>query len=133
MLRKLISIAFVAMFMNGAAQAAVVADVQGAVQVNRGDGYQKAGNGTGVGPGDRVRTGDGSAAIVYENGCAVKVHPHRLVTVLPSPPRCVTGALAAESSLKDPPSGLPTEAVVLGGLVIGGGIALAVRSDPVSP
>jgi hypothetical protein len=111
------------MLLAAAAQAAVLSDAQGVVQVNRGDGFQGAGNGTGVGPGDRVRTGDGATSILYDNGCSVKVDPHQVVTVLSPPPDCVVGALP----------GLSTETVVVGGLVIGGGIALIVSSSPSSP
>ena len=86
MLRKSISIALIASLAATGAQAALLTNVQGAVTVDRGYGYAPAGSGSVIAPGDRVRAGEGSADIVYENGCTVKVDPGHTVIVLGSAP-----------------------------------------------
>ncbi len=129
MVRKSIAIALIAALTAADAKAALLVNVEGAVAVNRGDGYQPAPAGAGIAPGDRVRAETGSADIVYENGCTVKVGPGQTVLVLYTPPACN----AAESS------GLSTTTYVVGGIAVAGGIGAAAillsqnNSKPASP
>ena len=88
MVRKTISIALIASLAATGAQAALLTNVQGAVTVNRGYGYGPAGTGGVITPGDRVRAPEGSADIVYDNGCIVRVDPGQTVIVLSPPPAC---------------------------------------------
>jgi len=122
--RTLISAAVVSALLATSAQAAVLANVDGAVSVNDGGGFQPATEGAVLAAGERIRTGNGSAEIVYDNGCSMKVGPQQAVAVLSSPPPC-NGA-----SLKDGLVAAPAETsapVLLGGLiVVGGAIGLAV-------
>ena len=73
MVRKTILIALIASLAATGAQAALLTNVQGAVTVDRGYGNAPAGTGSVIAPGERVRAGEGSADIVYDNGCIVKV------------------------------------------------------------
>src|SRR5438105_2406372 len=96
MIRRAISISVIAALMAGSAQAVVLSSVEGVVSVSHGGGFGPALSGASVAPGDRIRTGDGSVSIVYENGCAANVGPHRLVAVAYAAPGCSSGG-----SLKD--------------------------------
>jgi hypothetical protein len=71
-----------------------------------------------VSPGDRIRTGNGSANIVYENGYAQKVGPNQVVAVQHTPPQP-----GSESASFAPPVGLG--ALAIGGVVVGGTVAVA--------
>ncbi len=139
MVRKVISIAVIAGLMATSAQAALLTNVQGAVTVNHGDGFQPAATGAIIIPGDRVWAGEGSADIVYDNGCVVRVGPAQMVAVLNSSPACNGNASSTGGGLKDgiiEDSGISTGTLVIGGLLIGGGIAggiLLTQHDPASP
>lgn len=103
------------------AQAAALANVIGVVFVNHGDGFKPAMVGSALSPGDRVRVDNGSADIVYENGCSTKVGPQQVSLVLYAPPPCNGGlkdggAVAAAEPSIDP---------LLGGALFGGAEALA--------
>ncbi|MGO8953084.1 MAG: hypothetical protein ACLPWS_20465 [Rhodomicrobium sp.] len=131
MFRKLVSVAAVTILMPASVQAAYLANVDGTVLINRGNGFRPAWGGAEVGPGDRVRVENGAADIVYDNGCAVKLSPGQTMAVLSVPPVCAKESSAASS-------GLSTESVVIGGLVIGSGVGLAValtetKAAPASP
>ncbi len=134
MARKSISVAVIAALMASSAQAALLTNVQGTVTVNQGNGYIPAASGSVVAPGDRVRVGEGSAGIVYENGCAQTVGPGQTVLVLYAAPDC-NGGLKDGAAVE---TGVPTETLVIGGLVVGGAVAAAVvltqgTSKPASP
>ncbi len=133
MVRKSIVLAVIAALMASSAEAALVTNIQGAVSVNSGDGYRPAENATVVAPGDRVRTGDGSADITYENGCTVKIGPGQTAIVLYAAPVC-------DGGLKDgaaADTGISTGTLLVGGLVVGGAVAGAIAlsqpSKPASP
>ncbi|MGO9485294.1 MAG: hypothetical protein ACLPX9_12020 [Rhodomicrobium sp.] len=134
MVRKTISIALVASLAATSAQAALLTNVEGGVSVDRGYGFAPAGASSVIAPGVRIRTGEGSADIVYENGCTVKVAPGQTVIVLGSPPPCREAAGA-------PAGGVSENALYLGGaLAVGGGAAAAIlltqsnsSSRPASP
>ena len=79
------------------AAAAVLINVEGTVFVNRsggfqlawGDGFQPASSGTALSSGDRVRAGaNGSAHVLYENGCSTRIAPSEIAVVLATPPSC---------------------------------------------
>ncbi len=134
MVRKSISIAVIAALMASSAEAALLTNVQGTVTVNRGDGYSPAGAGSVILPGDRVRAGEGSADIVYENGCTMRVGPGQTSIVLYAAPDCNGGSKDAAVD-----TGISTGTLLIGGvLVVGGavagGIALSqTSSKPASP
>jgi hypothetical protein len=127
MFRKLVISGAILALTLSSAQAALLGDVSGAVSVSYGGGFKPVAGSVNVGPGDRVRTGDGSATITYPNGCTVRVGPHQVVAVLANPPVC-NGA-----AIYDDPTG-----AALGGLLIAGGIAGAIAASnnngqPASP
>jgi hypothetical protein len=118
MVRKLISTLLIVPLIVTSAEAAVLANVHGSITVNRGDGFQPAQAGAPVAPGDRVRVNEGSADILYDNGCAVKLGAGQMVAVLHTPPACNT---ASSGGLKDGPSSSSSMTYVY----IGGGLLLA--------
>lgn len=142
----------VAMFATNVS-AVTLSNVQGSVYVNKGDGFQAVSNGTALSSGDRVRvSAGGSANIVYENGCATFVGAGKVAVVQSSAPSCgganlttdSVGDAAGSSSLAAaaPTSvGIGTETILIGGLVVGGAVGLAVAvsnsnnddKPPVSP
>lgn len=132
MVRKLISIAVIAGLLTTNAEAALLTNTEGSVTVNHGDGFQPAQTGAVIIPGDRVRTGQGSADIVYDNGCVVRVGPQQMVAVLVTPPVCSGGGLK-DAIVED--TGPSTGLLLVGGLLIGGGIAggILLTQKPASP
>jgi len=122
--RALISAAvIVALFTN--AQAAELSNIEGVVSVNSGNGFHPASIGSSLAPGDRVRTSEGSANILYDNGCSTKVGPQQVAIVYSEPPACNVGGLkdGVVVAPAEPPAGAP----FLGGLiVVGGAVGLAV-------
>jgi hypothetical protein len=115
MLRKPIAIMLSATLAVSGAQAAVLTNIQGTVTVNHGYGYEPAGVGGPVGPGDRVHAGEGSAAIVYENGSTVNVGPGQTVIVLSTPPANTIGTQAQD-----------TQSYAASGMLVSGGVAAAI-------
>ncbi len=139
MLWQLLAITISAAFIATSAQAATLTNIEGAVTVSQGSGFQQAVAGAEVVPGDRIRTQSGSAGILYPNGCAVSVGPKQLVTVLASPPPCPA---AGGGALKDGPvaAAVPPDGTVLfGGLIIASGIGIGIavsnnnNNSPASP
>ena len=128
MLRKPIAIALIASLAVSGAQAALLTNVQGTVTVNHGYGYEPAGVGGPVGPGDRVHAGEGSADIVYENGSTVNVGSGQTVIVQSTTPASAVGSQT--------PDALTYAA---GGMLAAGGVAAAIvfsqgsNSAPASP
>lgn len=77
---------------SAAAQAATVDNVSGIVSLNKGSGYKRVGSGAPAAPGDIIMTSaEGSAQIVYANGCVEDVGPSSVVTVSDDPV-CTPGA-----------------------------------------
>jgi hypothetical protein len=131
MRRKSVSIAVAATLAAASAQAAQLTNVQGNVQVNNGGGFKPVAGFAEVSPGDRIKVVNGSADIIYGNGCTVKIRQGQVVAVLWNAPGCGGG-------LKDGPAaeaGLSTETAVIGGVAIaaGAGLAVALSNDPASP
>ncbi len=137
MLWQLMAITISAALIAASAQAATLTNIEGAVTVSQGSGFQQAVAGAQVAPGDRIRTKSGSAEILYPNGCAVRVGPKQLVTVLASPPPCP----ASGGGLKDGPvaAAAPGDGTFLiGGLMIASGIGIGIavsnnNNSPASP
>ena len=121
--RSIISGAVIAALFSANVQAAMLANMEGVVSVNQGNGFQPASIGSSLEPGARIRTESGSANIVYENGCSTRIGPFQAVAVLASPPSC-NGAVSLKGGPVDP--GLSTQTLLLGGLVAGGAVGLAV-------
>jgi len=123
--RAYMSAAVVAALFATNVEAVTLSNIEGAVSVNHGDGFQPAAIGTTLSSGDRVRAGaGGSANIVYENGCSTRIGPNQVAVVLAAPPSC------AGASLKDGPAFAPAafgnETLIAGGLVVGAGVGVAV-------
>ena len=115
MLRKPIAIVLIASLAVSGAQAALLTNIQGTVTVNHGYGYERAGVGGRVGPGDRVHVGEGSADIVYENGSTVNVGSGQTVIVLSTAPANTVGSQT-----------LDTLTYAAGGMLAAGGVAAAI-------
>ena len=92
MFRTIVSILVLMALAITGAEGAVLAGIEGAVSVDRGGSVILASEGAPLAPGDSVRTGEGTARIVYENGCAVQVGPHQAVAVAYAPLPCQTAA-----------------------------------------
>jgi hypothetical protein len=110
-------------------QAGHLANVQGKVLLNRGQGFQPVTGDVDVLPGDRVRAVDGSAEIVYSNGTTVLVQSGQMVVVLSTPP-------AGAGWLGE----VPTPVLIAGGAaLVGIGVGVVVldshssKSNPASP
>ena len=132
MVGKSIIFAAVAALTVSSAQAAVLTNIQGGVAINAGGGFTPVVSPTNVGPGERIRTGDGSADIVYDNGQTVHVGPNQVVLVSnlpPSPPSSSGGGLKDQVVEE----GIPTEFLVLGGLFAGGTAAAIILSEEPKP
>jgi hypothetical protein len=120
MFKRTISIVAVMASLLSHAEGAVLTNVQGAVAASNGSGFVRVSEGAQLGPGALVRTTDGTARIMYENGCAVRVGPRQQVPVLDVPPSCQKGAFDFSPVLGDLSSGeiLTGLAVVAGLLAI---------------
>jgi hypothetical protein len=135
MVRKLISSLVIVSLIATGAEAAVLANVQGSVIVNRGDGFQPAQSGASMAPGDRVRVVQGSAEILYDNGCVVRVGSGQMVAVLHTPPNCKAGSPVSSGANSGESSNM-TYYYIGGGLLVAGGIgagALLLVQKAVSP
>lgn len=121
--RALICGALAAVFLTANVQAAVLGNVAGPVVVNHGGGFFPASAGSSLVPGDRVRVDNGSADIIYENGCSTRVGPQQVSVVLAAPPPCSGGLKDGVVQETAEPSVAP---LIIGGLLVGGAVGLAV-------
>src|SRR5271165_1830542 len=120
--RALISAAvMVALFTN--AQAAQLSNIEGLVSVNSGSGFHPASIGSSLAPGDRVRTAEGSANILYDNGCSTKVGPQQVAIVYSEPPACYVGGLKDGVAVAPEEPGVSP--LLIGGLAVGAAVGLA--------
>jgi hypothetical protein len=137
MIRGMLTLLSISALLTASAEAALLSNVQGDVTINRGDGFKPASGGAVVSPGDRIRVASGSADIVYENGCAVKVAGGQVVAVQYSGPSCGGSSGGGGGGLKDGVSETPVMLYVGGGLLLAGGAAagviLLMPSKPASP
>ncbi len=128
MLRKSIPIAIGTALLAWSAQAATLTNVEGAVSINQGFGEQQGVTGVALNPGDRVKVGEGSADIIYVNGCSTRVGPNQTAAVLSNPPSCTGGGgLKDGIVVEEAPA---TGSLVIGGLIIAGsaGVAAAIAT-----
>lgn len=110
------------------ASAAVVYVNEGTASVSTGEGFRPIASGTEVGPGNKVIVSQGgSVTVVYSPSCQETVGSGQVVTVQPEIP-----CLQASNSTGSPASaasgalGVPSSTLVIGGLVVAGGVGLAV-------
>jgi len=139
-------------FHAGSAEAATLVDIRGEVLVNTGSGFVAANGPTAIAPGHQVfiRPG-GSAQIVFGDGCKVPVAHERVVQIGASSP-CSSGTQqqqqGASTGAASGPGvvgaaevgGVSSSTLVVGGLAIAGGAAIAVglssggsKDKPASP
>ncbi len=103
------------------ASAATIVVNEGAVSVSRGQGFEPAGNGTPVAPGDKVLVATGgSATIVFSAECQVPVGSGQVVTIPVDSPCFTTTTSTSE------PLGTPVTTYVIGGLAVAGAVGIAV-------
>jgi hypothetical protein len=114
------------------AQAATVQVVQGDVLVNQGKGYRKVAGSTVANIGDSVIVrGKGAARIIYSNGCTTVVDVGVVQTVV-ADEACLLGltnsaqTVPAGTAGAAGAAGVITPEVIIGGALIGGGIAAAI-------
>jgi hypothetical protein len=110
--------------LSSEASATTVTSISGKVSINRGNGFSRISTDTSAKGGDRVMAGpSGSAEIVYDDGCRVKVEPGAVVTI------AATSSCKAEFVPHD---------MILGAAVVAGGVAGAIilstnDNKPASP
>ena len=117
------------------AQAAVLSSFEGDVSVNRGNGFQPVSLGAVLDPGYRLRTGEGTATIRYDNGCTTTVAARQTVVVSSRPPVCgAVGGMKDEATVAPEQeygiaSVAPAEAFIVGGVIAGSaGLAIALTN-----
>ena len=102
MLRKLCVLVTSASLLASSANAALLISVEGAVMVNKGEGFVDVGDVAEVKPGDRVLVrGEGSAQIDYGDGCVVEVSDNQSV-VIAEKSTCTQGTLHSTTASSGP-------------------------------
>jgi hypothetical protein len=125
--RTYVSAAVIAALFATNAAAVTLSNVEGTVSVNQGNGFQPASIGTTLSSGDRVRaSANGSANIVYDNGCSTRVAPSQVAVVLATPPACQGASLKDGGAAAFGPAGFGTDTLLVGGLLVGAGVGVAV-------
>lgn len=121
-MRKTVAVAM-ALLLAPAAEAALLSNIQGTVLVSSGGGFRPASGPIMIAAGDSVRTVDGSADIVYDNGCSTRVGPRQTAVVAYATPSC---GLVEQ---RDPDFEVPADTLmpVAGALVIAIAIAVAAK------
>jgi len=130
-MKKVSSIAVAALMMvSGVALAAdaTLGNIEGSVLVNAGQDYQAATSGMGLEDGNRVMVMENSTAVVrYENGCEQTIEGSVIYTV--DGEACKTGVVAGAVF----GNMTMTEAITMGGIVIGVILIEGNNDNPVSP
>lgn len=134
-MRRVLALAmcFAACVPTNAAFAAILQPIAGTISVNAGEGFKPALGETDIRTGDTVMVSpEGSARIVYADGCAILVRPGAVVTLGQGSP-CAAVPMGVTKA-KDT---TPTDHYVIGGLLVAGGVAGAIillsdDDDPVS-
>lgn len=73
---------FASVLLSSPAHAAVVQSVEGQVQINRGNGFERITGAVNAQPGDRVMVSpQGSAELVYPDGCVANIRAGSVVSV----------------------------------------------------
>lgn len=79
---------------SGSAAAAMLQPGQGDLTINQGQGFRPVNSRVDAHVGDAVMVGpDGSATVVYDDGCKVDVQPGAVMTITPLSP-CASGSYA---------------------------------------
>ncbi len=131
-----------AMLLSSSAWAASVEPGQGNLSINQGQGFQPVNSRIDANVGDSVMVApDGSATVVYEDGCKVAVQPGAVTTIAPLSP-CASGSNAADMGIPvgapPPPPYYPSDytgALIMGGIVAGltGLVIYETTQKPASP
>lgn len=140
-MRMLILVSVVLAMSSASATAVVLRNVEGGVSLNRGSGYSRTATPTVVKFGDRIKTSaNGSAELVYDNGCIYQIAPNQRIRVGEE-----EWGSPSLGSLKDSPNqkiqtcdavapalagAIVPSAFILGAV---GGIVAIVNQNPTSP
>jgi hypothetical protein len=115
-----------AMMLSSSTWAATLQPGSGQLSVNQGQGFQPVNNRVDASAGDSVMVSpDGSATLVYDDGCKVAVQPGSVATVAPISP-CASGSYAQDNNNGSDWAPVIMGVVVLG--AIGGGIYAATNN-----
>jgi hypothetical protein len=115
-----------AMLLSSSTWAATLEPGQGQISVNQGQGFQPVNSRVDANVGDSVMVSpDGSASVVYADGCKVNVRPGAVATIAPISP-CASGSYADDNNNGSDWGPLLMGVVVLG--FIGGGIYAATNN-----
>jgi len=107
--RPVVSAFCCAMLLSSSTWGATVEPGQGNLVINQGQGFQPVNSRIDANVGDSVMVGpDGSATVVYDDGCTVDVQPGSVMTISPISP-CASG-----SNAQGPPPGPPPGPAPLG-------------------
>jgi hypothetical protein len=95
----------------GPSWAATIEPGYGDLTINQGQGFNPVTSRTNANVGDSVMVGPGgTATVVYDDGCKVRVQPGAVATIAPLSP-CASGSYAADLGLP-PPAVAPQQAYV---------------------
>jgi hypothetical protein len=96
-----------------ACPAATLVPVRGQLSVNHGQGFEQVSGATEASAGDSVMVSpDGSANVVYDDGCKIALQPGSVMTIAELSP-CASGSYAQE------PDRFGLAGAVFGGVVLG--------------
>lgn len=117
-----------ALLLSSSTWAASLVPGQGDIVINQGQGFQPVNSRVDANVGDSVMVApEGSASIVYGDGCTVNVQPGAVTTIAPISP-CASGSYAAA----DNPDYLFWGAVGVGAVGLGVGLAALAERRPVA-
>jgi hypothetical protein len=124
--RRIVAASLCAVLVSSNAEAALLTNIQGAVFVNRGDGFKPVSGPASVADGDRVRVDAGSAVVVYDDGYSQSIGPDQTLLVHYEPPVVYGGGLK-DGVVESPPIG--GDPLIAAALLAGGvGLAAAIAS-----
>lgn len=87
-----------AMLLSSSTWAATIEPGQGSLTINQGQGFQPVNSRIDANVGDSVMVGpNGSATVVYEDGCKVNIQPGAVTTIAPISP-CASGSYAQDNN-----------------------------------
>ena len=123
----------IALLAGNAAVAATLQPIEGKISVNTGAGFQPVSGEVNIKTGDTVMVSpEGSARIIYADGCAINVRPGAVVTIGQGSP-----CAAVPMGLTKTKDTIPADHYLIGGaLVVGavvGGIVLLNDDDDKKP
>jgi hypothetical protein len=97
-----------AMLLSSSTWAATIEPGQGSLSINQGQGFQPVNNQIDANVGDSVMVGpNGTATVVYDDGCTVNVQPGAVTTIAPISP-CASGSYAQYNDNNGPDWGAIT-------------------------